>query len=109
MFRLACNWQAPSHSIALNSHLVERICRALTSPSGTTPAAPVCDAGIDWQRNKLLALVRAGTVQFKDINEQPDALAQLGASLDDIRRRCMRSMRPDGSSSVRMSLLRCGG
>lgn len=48
---------------------------------------PVCDAGIDWQRNKLLALVRAGIVVFKDINEQPDALAHFGASLDDIRRR----------------------
>ena len=51
------------------------------------PAAPVCDAGIDWQRNKLLALVRAGTVELRDINEQPDALAHFGASLDDIRRR----------------------
>lgn len=50
-------------------------------------SCPVCDAGIDWQRNKLLVLVRAGTVEFKDINEQPDALAQFGASLDDIRRR----------------------
>ena len=48
---------------------------------------PVCDAGIDLQRNKLLALVRAGKVEFKDINEQPDALARFGASLDDIRRR----------------------
>ncbi|MEH2491405.1 putative DCC family thiol-disulfide oxidoreductase YuxK [Bradyrhizobium sp. AZCC 2230] len=48
---------------------------------------PVCDAGIDWQRNKLLTLVRAGTVEFTDINEQPDALAHFGASLDDIRRR----------------------
>jgi len=48
---------------------------------------PVCDAGIDWQRNKLLALVRSGVVEFKDINEQPDALARFGASLDDIRRR----------------------
>jgi len=48
---------------------------------------PVCDAGIDWQRNKLLAAVRAGTIAFKDINEQPDALAQYGATLDDIRRR----------------------
>ena len=48
---------------------------------------PVCDAGIDWQRNKLLALVRSGAVEFKDINEQPDALAQFGVSLDDIRRR----------------------
>jgi len=48
---------------------------------------PVCDAGIDWQRNKLLAAVRSGAVEFKDINEQPDALAHLGATLDDIRRR----------------------
>src|SRR5258708_27692569 len=48
---------------------------------------PVCDAGIDWQRNKLLAAVRAGHISFRDINEQPDALASHGASLDDIRRR----------------------
>ncbi|KRR24850.1 thiol-disulfide oxidoreductase [Bradyrhizobium lablabi] len=48
---------------------------------------PVCDAGIDWQRNKLLAAVRAGAISFKDINEQTDALASYGASLDDVRRR----------------------
>jgi predicted DCC family thiol-disulfide oxidoreductase YuxK len=48
---------------------------------------PVCDAGIDCQRNKLLAVVRAGHISFKDINEQPDALAFHGTSLDDIRRR----------------------
>jgi predicted DCC family thiol-disulfide oxidoreductase YuxK len=47
---------------------------------------PVCDAGIDWQRNKLLA-VRAGHISFKDINEQPDALAAYGAAIDDVRRR----------------------
>lgn len=48
---------------------------------------PVCDAGIDWQRNKLLALVRSGRVAFRDINEQPEALAAHGAGLDDVRRR----------------------
>lgn len=48
---------------------------------------PVCNGGIDWQRNKLLAAVRAGSISFKDINEEPDALASYGASLDDIRRR----------------------
>ena len=48
---------------------------------------PVCDAGIDWQRNKLLAAVRAGDIEFRDINQQPDALASYGASLDDVRRR----------------------
>ena len=48
---------------------------------------PVFDAGIDWQRNRLLAAVRAGHIAFLDINEQPDALARYGASVDDVRRR----------------------
>ncbi|MGA7803638.1 thiol-disulfide oxidoreductase DCC family protein [Bradyrhizobium sp.] len=48
---------------------------------------PVCNAGIDWQHNRLLAAVRAGHVSFRDINEQPDALAAYGASVDDVRRR----------------------
>jgi predicted DCC family thiol-disulfide oxidoreductase YuxK len=48
---------------------------------------PVCDAGIDWQRNKLLAAVRAGDIEFRDINEAPDALASYAVSLDDVRRR----------------------
>ena len=48
---------------------------------------PVCNGGINWQRSKLLAAVRAGEIAFKDINEQPDALAAYGASLDDVRRR----------------------
>lgn len=48
---------------------------------------PVCDAGIDRQRNKLLALVRSGRIVFKDINEAPEALASYGAHVDDVRRR----------------------
>ncbi|MDB5611864.1 MAG: hypothetical protein JWP25_8764 [Bradyrhizobium sp.] len=48
---------------------------------------PVCNGGIDWQRNKLLNAVRAGHIAFKDINEQPDALASYGVSVDDVRRR----------------------
>jgi predicted DCC family thiol-disulfide oxidoreductase YuxK len=48
---------------------------------------PVCDAGINRQRNKLLAAVRAGRIAFRDINDEPDALAAYGASLDDVRRR----------------------
>jgi predicted DCC family thiol-disulfide oxidoreductase YuxK len=48
---------------------------------------PVCDAGINWQRNRLLAAVRVGTLSFKDINEEPVALAAYGASVDDVRRR----------------------
>jgi predicted DCC family thiol-disulfide oxidoreductase YuxK len=48
---------------------------------------PVCDAGIDRQRNKLLAAVQAGTIAFRDINLEPDALAAHGASIEDVRRR----------------------
>lgn len=48
---------------------------------------PVCDAGIDRQRNKLLAAVKSGTIEFRDINLEPDALARYGASLEDVRRR----------------------
>jgi predicted DCC family thiol-disulfide oxidoreductase YuxK len=48
---------------------------------------PVCDAGIDRQRNKLLAAVKAGTIAFRDINLAPDALVAHGATLEDIRRR----------------------
>ena len=48
---------------------------------------PVCDAGIDRQRNKLVALVKAGAIEFRDINLEPDALSRHGATLDDIRRR----------------------
>jgi predicted DCC family thiol-disulfide oxidoreductase YuxK len=50
-------------------------------------SCPVCDAGIDWQRNKLLAAVRGGQIEFRDINNEPEALARFGASLDDVRRR----------------------
>jgi predicted DCC family thiol-disulfide oxidoreductase YuxK len=48
---------------------------------------PVCEAGIGWQRNKLVALVRSGRVAFQDINDQPQALAAYGAHVDDVRRR----------------------
>lgn len=48
---------------------------------------PVCDAGIRHQRNRLLAAVKAGRIEFLDINLEPDALARFGAGLDDIRRR----------------------
>ncbi|QEN86703.1 DUF393 domain-containing protein [Labrys sp. KNU-23] len=48
---------------------------------------PVCDAGIRLQRSRLLEAVKAGRIEFLDINLKPDALAQFGAGLDDIRRR----------------------
>ena len=48
---------------------------------------PVCDAGIDRQRRKLVAAAKAGLIEFRDINLEPDALAAHGVSLEDIRRR----------------------
>ncbi|MDG4882072.1 DCC1-like thiol-disulfide oxidoreductase family protein [Mesorhizobium sp. WSM4884] len=48
---------------------------------------PVCDAGIRRQRRRLVDAVKAGRVEFRDINFEPAALAEHGASLEDIRRR----------------------
>jgi len=48
---------------------------------------PVCSAGIDWQRNRLVQAARAGLIEFRDINLEPDALLPFGASLEDVRRR----------------------
>jgi predicted DCC family thiol-disulfide oxidoreductase YuxK len=48
---------------------------------------PVCDAGINWQRNRLVKAARAGAIEFRDINLEPEALARFGAGIDDIRRR----------------------
>ena len=48
---------------------------------------PVCDAGINRQRNRLIDAVAAGTIEFRDINLEPEALAAHGASLADVRRR----------------------
>jgi predicted DCC family thiol-disulfide oxidoreductase YuxK len=48
---------------------------------------PVCDAGIGRQKRRLIDAVKAGRIEFRDINLEPDALARHGASLEDIRRR----------------------
>jgi predicted DCC family thiol-disulfide oxidoreductase YuxK len=48
---------------------------------------PVCDAGISRQKRRLIEAVKAGRIEFRDINLEPAALAGLGASLEDIRRR----------------------
>ena len=48
---------------------------------------PVCNAGIDWQRSRLVEAARAGIIEFRDINLEPDALSRLGAGLEDVRRR----------------------
>ncbi|MDX8526677.1 DCC1-like thiol-disulfide oxidoreductase family protein [Mesorhizobium sp. MSK_1335] len=48
---------------------------------------PVCDAGINHQKRRLIEAVKAGRVEFRDINFEPEALSAFGASLEDIRRR----------------------
>lgn len=48
---------------------------------------PVCDAGIDRQRNRLVKAVHSGAIDFRDINQNPRALARYGATVEDIRRR----------------------
>jgi predicted DCC family thiol-disulfide oxidoreductase YuxK len=48
---------------------------------------PVCNAGIDWQRSRLVRAARAGVIEFRDINLEPDALARFGADVNDVRRR----------------------
>lgn len=48
---------------------------------------PVCNAGINRQRNRLARAARAGTIAFQDIGQQPDALHAFGAGVEDVRRR----------------------
>lgn len=48
---------------------------------------PVCDAGIEWQRSRLVRAARAGIIEFRDIGLEPDALARFGAGIEDVRRR----------------------
>ena len=48
---------------------------------------PVCDGGINWQRNRLVRAARAGAIEFRDINLEPAALAGFGARIEDVRRR----------------------
>jgi predicted DCC family thiol-disulfide oxidoreductase YuxK len=44
-------------------------------------------AGINWQRNRLVGAARAGIIEFRDINTEPEALARFGADVNDVRRR----------------------
>jgi predicted DCC family thiol-disulfide oxidoreductase YuxK len=48
---------------------------------------PVCNAGIDWQKSRLVCAAREGLIEFRDINLEPEALARFGAGLEDVRRR----------------------
>jgi len=48
---------------------------------------PVCTTGVDWQKRKLVDAVKAGRIVFRDINLEPQALAEFGVGVDDVRRR----------------------
>jgi predicted DCC family thiol-disulfide oxidoreductase YuxK len=48
---------------------------------------PVCDGGINWQKNRLVRAVRADAIEFRDINLEPAALARFGADIEDVRRK----------------------
>ena len=48
---------------------------------------PVCDGGITRQKRRLIEAIKAGRIEFRDINLEPAALAGHGVSLEDIRRR----------------------
>jgi predicted DCC family thiol-disulfide oxidoreductase YuxK len=48
---------------------------------------PVCNAGIDWQKSRLVRAARSGAIEYRDINLEPDALARFGAGIEDVRRR----------------------
>lgn len=47
---------------------------------------PVCDAGIEWQKSRLVQAARAGAITFRDINLEPDALARFGVGIEEVRR-----------------------
>ena len=48
---------------------------------------PVCNAGIDRQRNRLLQAAQSGAIEFRDINFEPEALARFGSNVEEVRRR----------------------
>jgi predicted DCC family thiol-disulfide oxidoreductase YuxK len=47
---------------------------------------PVCNAGIERQHSRLVRAARAGAIEFRDINLEPDALARFAAGVEDVRR-----------------------
>jgi predicted DCC family thiol-disulfide oxidoreductase YuxK len=48
---------------------------------------PVCNGGIKRQQTRLARAVRAGAIEFRDINLEPRALDRFGVGVNDVRRR----------------------
>jgi predicted DCC family thiol-disulfide oxidoreductase YuxK len=57
---------------------------------------PVCDAGIDRQRNKLIAAVQAGRISFRDINESPRRSRPTARRSTTSGAVCTQPMKPGG-------------
>ena len=47
---------------------------------------PVCNGGIEWQNNRLVRAARAGAIEFRDINLEPEILSRFGAGVEGERR-----------------------
>jgi predicted DCC family thiol-disulfide oxidoreductase YuxK len=65
-------------------------CNGVMTPKLTVwynTKCPVCNAGIDWQHHRLVRAARAGVIDFRDVNLEPDALSGFGIGVNDIRRR----------------------
>ena len=60
---------------------------------------PVCDTGISWQKKRLREAVKAGRIEFRDINLEPEALTRFGAGIEAIRKR-LHATTPDGGLLV---------
>lgn len=48
---------------------------------------PICDGGITRFKRRMIDLVKSGAVEYRDINLEPERLAEFGASLEDIRKK----------------------
>jgi predicted DCC family thiol-disulfide oxidoreductase YuxK len=48
---------------------------------------PVCDAGIRWQRRKMTSAGAGNAADWRDINDDPNALRFCGAEVNDVRRK----------------------
>src|SRR5262245_43447866 len=69
---------------------------------------PVCNGGIEWQRRRLVRAARAGAIEFRDINLEPNALARFGADIEDVRRRLHASIQMAACTLVLIALSRSG-
>jgi predicted DCC family thiol-disulfide oxidoreductase YuxK len=60
---------------------------------------PVCNAGINRQKRRVIETVCSGAIEFRDINAEPFALSRFGADINDVRRR-LHGVDPDGQLYV---------